>query len=395
MRDAILVINSGSSSIKFAVYRKSETHALTRKLRGQLKDIGARSLFSASVDDDDAQQDQPTQTTLRITNHAEALHYILDWLGTKVSDLNLLAVGHRVVHGGRRFTQATRVDATVIEELKALIPLAPLHQPHAVHAIEALMAQQAQLPQVACFDTAFHASMPWQEQYFAIPREYEQEGIRRYGFHGLSYEYVASVLPEYLGERANGKVIIAHLGHGVSMCALNQCKSMATTMSFTPLDGLPMGKRSGAIDPAIVLYLLARGMAAEDVSDLLHHRSGLLGLSGISDDMQTLLDSTQPEAAEAVDYFCYRVSREIGSLAAALAGLDVLVFTGGIGEHAALVRRQICEAAGWLGVAIDIEANQASVRDITASHSKVAVFVIPTDEEFMIAQHTLTTIRSS
>jgi len=394
VRDAILVINSGSSSIKFAVYRKSETHTLTRKLRGQLKDIGTRSLFSVSVDAA-AQQEQPTQTTLSITNHAEALHYILDWLETRVSDLYLLAVGHRVVHGGRRFTQATRVDATVIEELKALIPLAPLHQPHAVHAIEALMAQQAQLPQVACFDTAFHASMPWQEQCFAIPRDYEQEGVRRYGFHGLSYEYVASVLPEYLGERANGKVIVAHLGHGVSMCALSQRKSMATTMSFTPLDGLPMGKRSGAIDPAVVLYLLARGMAAEDVSDLLHHRSGLLGLSGISDDMQTLLDSTRPQAAEAVDYFCYRVSREIGSLAAVLAGLDVLVFTGGIGEHAALVRRQICEAASWLGVAIDIEANQASARDITASHSKIAVFVIPTDEEFMIAQHTLTTIRSS
>lgn len=341
------------------------------------------------------QREQVSQTALSVTNHAQGLQYILDWVSANVRDLNLLAVGHRVVHGGNRHVRATRVDAPILQELKALIPLAPLHQPHALHAIEALMARQAQLPQVACFDTAFHAGMPRWEQRFALPQACEHQGIRRYGFHGLSYDYIASVLPEYLGERSNGKVIVAHLGHGVSMCALIQRRSIATTMSFTPLDGLPMGTRCGALDPAIVLYLLARGMQAEEIADLLHHQSGLLGLSGISDDMQTLLTSTRPEAAEAVAYFCYRITRELGSLAAALSGLDVLVFTGGIGEHAAAVRQQICDAAAWLGVAIDADANRDDVPDITAGHSKVSVLVIPTDEELMIARQTLTAIRSS
>ena len=393
MRDAILVINTGSSSIKFAVYDRHAANELTRVSRGHLSEIGGQAAFSATIADTD-QENQVKQAGLAIANHAQALQYILEWLTANTRELNLLAVGHRVVHGGSRFTRPTRVDAAVIAELKALIPLAPLHQPHALHSIEVLMAQRPQLPQVACFDTAFHASMPWQEQCFALPRDYEQQGIRRYGFHGLSYEYIASVLPGYLGDRADGKVVIAHLGHGVSMCALKNRQSMATTMSFTPLDGLPMGKRSGAIDPAIVLYLLARGMSTDEVSDLLHHRSGLLGLSGISDDMQTLLASSQPEAAEAVAYFCYRVSRELGSLAAALAGLDALIFTGGIGEHAVEVRKRICDDAAWLGVAIDAAANRDNALDISANDSQVAVWVIPTDEEHVIAQHTLTMIHN-
>jgi len=394
MHDAILVINTGSSSIKFAVYDISATEGLTCHLRGQVQGIGVQAAFTVS-EMETAQSAAMTPVALTVTNHAQALQHILTWLGRHRRERNLIGVGHRVVHGGQRFTQATRIDADVITELKALIPLAPLHQPHALEAIEAMLEQQSQLPQVACFDTAFHASMPRHEQHFALPSEYEKQGIRRYGFHGLSYEYIASVLPDYLRERANGKVVIAHLGHGVSMSALRNLRSIATTMSFTPLDGLPMGKRSGAIDPAIVLYLLSRGMTTDEISDLLHHRSGLLGMSGISDDMQVLLSSPRAEAVEAVDYFCYRVVRELGSLTAVLGGLDALVFTGGIGEHARKVRQQVCNAAAWLGIALDTAANQANARQISLQESSVVVLAIPTDEEQMIARHTLTMIRGS
>ena len=387
MNDAILVINTGSSSIKFAVFLKAQASEMFRCVHGSVKDIGAQTLFSAATVAS-GQQEHVTQESLAAANHAQALQHILAWLASKISKLHLLAVGHRVVHGGTGFTQAVRVDAQVLEDLKALIPLAPLHQPHALHAIGALLAQQPQLPQVACFDTAFHANMPRHEQRFALPGTLETQGIRRYGFHGLSYEYINSVLPGYLGDKANGKVVIAHLGHGVSMCALKLQRSVATTMSFTPLDGLPMGTRCGAIDPAIVLYLLERGMSGQAISNLLHHQSGLLGLSGISDDMQTLLSSSQPAAAEAVEYFCYRISRELGSLAAALGGLDALVFTGGIGERATSVRARICDAAAWLGLCIDESANQANALDISARNSKVAVWVIPTDEEQTIARQT-------
>jgi acetate kinase len=394
MNDATLVINTGSSSIKFAVFLNTKASALFRCVSGSIQGIGDQAAFSVTSVKP-GPQEQVSKTTLSAADHAQALQYILDWLASKTSDLNLLAAGHRVVHGGTRFTQAVRVDAQVLNELKALIPLAPLHQPHALHAIEALSAQQPQLPQVACFDTAFHANMPRHEQRFALPGSLEQQGIRRYGFHGLSYEYISSMLPGYLGDKADGNVVIAHLGHGVSMCALKHRRSVATTMSFTPLDGLPMGTRSGAIDPAIVLYLLERGMNGTEISNLLHHQSGLLGLSGISDDMQTLLSSSQAAAAEAVEYFCYRISRELGSLAAALGGLDALVFTGGIGERATTVRARICDTAAWLGVSIDESANQANALDISASNSKVAVWVIPTDEEQTIARETLTMISST
>ena len=391
MNDAILVINTGSSSIKFAVYINTKASALIRYVSGVVKGIGAQAAFSATLPAA-GKQAPVTQVEITAADHAQALQHIQDWLAANTGDVKLLAVGHRVVHGGTHFTQAVHIDQTVLTELRALIPLAPLHQPHALHAIEALMAQHAHLPQVACFDTAFHADMPRHEQHFALPRALEQQGVRRYGFHGLSYAYIASVLPTYLGETANGKVVIAHLGHGVSMCALKDRHSIATTMSFTPLDGLPMGTRSGAIDPAVVLYLLERGMSAAEIAKLLHHQSGLLGLSGISDDMQTLLVSSQMEAAEAVEYFCYRINRELGSLAAALAGLDALVFTGGIGEHAAAVRARICDAAAWLGVRIDASANQVNAIDISAHDSSVSICVIPTDEEDIIARQTLTTI---
>jgi acetate kinase len=386
MNDALLVINAGSSSIKFAVFVPGAGEAPHRRLGGVVDGIGADAHFS--VDAEEIGEATAVRESLPVVNHAQALEQVLDWLQQAVSDLNFVAVGHRVVHGGDAYSRAVRVDGKVLAQLQDLVRLAPLHQPHALQAIECLMAQRPQLPQVACFDTAFHASMPMCEQRFALPRSLLQEGIRRYGFHGLSYEYIASVMPAHLGDAAAGRVVIAHLGHGVSMCAVKAGQSIATTMSFTPLDGLPMGTRSGAIDPAIVLHLLARGMSGAEISDLLHHQSGLLGLSGISDDMRMLLASPDPHASEAVDFFCYRVSRELGSLAAALGGLDALIFTGGIGEHASVVREKICNLSAWLGLEIDAQANWKNALRISVDASKVSVWVIPTDEEQVIARHT-------
>ncbi len=391
MTDAILAINAGSSSIKFALFAQGTAlHNLRKLYSGHVDSIGAQARFRLT--DASATDENTLEQAVTANNHAQALQIILDWLDEQTDILRLVAIGHRVVHGGLTYSQAVRIDETVIDRLKDLIELVPLHQPHALQAIDVLIAQRPHIPQVACFDTAFHTSMPPWEQLFALPRSLAQQGIRRYGFHGLSYEYITSILPAHLGEVANGKVVIAHLGHGVSMCAVNNRQSIATTMSFTPLDGLPMGKRSGAIDPAVVLYLLERGMTTDEISDLLNHQSGLLGLSGISDDMRTLLASADPDAAEAVDYFCYHISRELGSLTAALGGLDVLVFTGGIGEHAAPVRARIGAAAAWLGLEIDPQANQANALHISSVNSKVSVWVIPTEEELMIARHTATLI---
>jgi len=391
MIDAILAINAGSSSIKFALFAQATALRDLRKLySGHVDSIGAQARFRLT--DATATDENTLEQAVTADNHAEALQIILDWLDEKTDTLRIVAIGHRVVHGGLTYSQAVRIDETVIDRLKDLIELVPLHQPHALQAIDVLIAQRPYIPQVACFDTAFHTNMPPWEQLFALPRSLAQQGIRRYGFHGLSYEYITSILPAHLGEVANGKVVIAHLGHGVSMCAVKNRQSIATTMSFTPLDGLPMGKRSGAIDPAIVLYLLERGMTTDEITELLNHQSGLLGLSGISDDMRTLLASSEPDAAEAVDYFCYRISRELGSLTAALGGLDVLVFTGGIGEHAAPVRARIGEAAAWLGLEINPQTNQANALHISSANSKVSVWVIPTEEELMIARHTATLI---
>ena len=388
MNDAILAINAGSSSIKFALFAQDNALNDLRELySGYVDGIGAQTRFSVTQAGR-ATNENTTAQAVTAVNHTQALQIILDWLDKEVAGLSIVAVGHRVVHGGSTYSHAVRIDEKVLQQLKALIDLAPLHQPHALQALDVFIAQRPHIPHIACFDTAFHTTMPPWEQYFALPRSFVKQGIRRYGFHGLSYEYISSVLPLHLGKAANGNVIIAHLGHGVSMCAVKHKQSIATTMSFTPLDGLPMGTRSGAIDPAIVLHLLQHGMTGDDISDLLHHQSGLLGLSGISDDMRTLLASADPQAAEAVDYFCYRINRELGSLTAALGGLDAVVFTGGIGEHAASVRAKICEAAAWLGLDIDPQANQANALHISTTGSKVSVWVIPTDEALMIARHT-------
>jgi acetate kinase len=394
MSDAILVVNAGSSSMKFALFAQGATQSEQRRLFGGSVDgIGAKVRFTVPLTEaGQAGSDQKQSYSVAAENHEQALQIILEWLEQNSSTLKIIAAGHRVVHGGKRFSQAVRLDANVLDQLQALVELAPLHQPHALQAIKALMTQHPQLPQVACFDTAFHTTMPMREQRFALPQSLAEQGIRRYGFHGLSYAYISSVLPDYLADVANGRVVVAHLGHGVSLCALRDRQSLATTMSFTPLDGLPMGTRSGAIDPAIVLYLLQRGMTADAISDLLHHQSGLLGLSGISADMRELLSSDEPAAADAVDFFCYRISRELGSLAAALGGLDAMVFTGGIGEHAAPVRASICQMSTWLGLDIDVEANGKNALRISTDHSKVSVWVIPTDEEQVIARGTAETL---
>jgi acetate kinase len=282
----------------------------------------------------------------------------------------------------------TRVDATLVAELETLIPIAPLHLPHNLAAIRAVLARAPELPQVACFDTAMHRTFPRVEQMFALPKEIEDAGVRRYGLHGLSYEYIASVLPDYDPRAARGKTVVLHLGSGASMCALDGGRSIASTMSFTGLDGLPMGTRSGALDPGVMLYLMDRGMDARAIETLVYKKSGLLGVSGVSNDMRDLLASSEPRAALAVDLFVYRIGRELGSLAAALGGLDAIVFTAGIGEHTPSVRERVCRQAAWLGVELDTGANAAGGPRISTAGSRTSAWVIPTNEELMIARHT-------
>ena len=323
------------------------------------------------------------------------LSVLLAWIARQADDLRIVALGHRVVHGGERFAAPVVVDGAILAHLDHLAPLAPLHQRHNLAAIRAVTSVALSVPQVACFDTAFHRTQPPVAQLYALPRELSATGIKRYGFHGLSYEYIASVLPGIVGDRARGRVVVAHLGNGGSMCAMRDGKSVATTMGSTALDGLPMGTRSGAIDPGVILDpLTERGMSVDEVSEVLYHRSGLFGVSGISHDMRKLLTNDSPQAAEAIALFVYRIARELGSLAAALGGLDVLVFTAGIGEHAAPVRARVCENAGWLGVRLDHEANLGGGPRISTDDSPLSVWVIPTNEEWMIAQHTLACIHA-
>jgi len=293
-----------------------------------------------------------------------------------------------VVHGGADYRHPVRVDDGVLAALERLVPLSPLHQPHNLAGIRALARLRPGVPQVACFDTAFHHTLPPLARNFALPREMSAQGIRRYGFHGLSYEYVASVLPDHLGSAAEGRVVVAHLGHGASLCALRQRRSVETSMSFTPLDGIPMGSRCGALDPGVLLYLMReQGMRPDQLDDLLHHRCGLLGVSGISGDVRTLLASDDPRAAEALELFAYRTAQAIAAHAAALEGLDALVFTAGVGEHAAPVRAAICRRLAWLGLALDETANRGHAARISSADSRVSAWVVPTNEEYMIARH--------
>jgi acetate kinase len=388
MPDAILTINAGSSSIKFALFADGQAIPAQPEVVGQIDGINTRPHLKAK----DASGKVLDDCDLPITGsgqHRAALAFLVDWLNRHDDGRRIIGVGHRVVHGAEKFSRPMLLDAATVEALRGFIPLAPLHQPHNIAGIEAMTAALPGVPQVACFDTAFHRSQPEIAQRFALPRAITDKGVRRYGFHGLSYEYIADVLPQHMGDKANGRVVVAHLGNGASMCAIKERKSVATTMGFTALDGLMMGTRAGNLDPGVLLYLMDyQGMDAKALEKLLYKESGLLGVSGISQDMRELLASDRPEAREAVDLFCYRIVREIGSLAAALGGLDALVFTGGIGEHAAEVRSRVCGALGWLGVRIDESANSAHKWRIATTDFSVDVLVLPTNEEWMIARHT-------
>lgn len=391
MTDAILTINAGSSSIKFALFERGEPLQPQAALRGELDGIGAQPRLQAK----DAQGAVLAELTFAELaglpadeQHRRSLDFLVRWLGEHDAGWRIGAVGHRVVHGAERYAAPVVLAPADIDALAGFVPLAPLHQPYNVAGIRALAALLPDVPQVACFDTAFHMTQPAVARRFALPRRLSEAGIMRYGFHGLSYEYIARVLPQHLGARAEGRVVVAHLGNGASMCALRERKSVATTMGFTALDGLMMGTRCGAIDPGVLLHLMEfHRLDAAGLTKLLYKESGLLGVSGFSQDMRALLASPAPEAAEAVELFCYRAARELGSLAAALGGLDTLVFTAGIGEHAAPVRERVCRQAAWLGVRLDEAANARHARWITTADSAVDVLVLPTNEEWMIAQH--------
>ncbi|PWV61864.1 acetate/propionate family kinase [Plasticicumulans acidivorans] len=388
MSSGILVLNAGSSSIKFAIYGE-QGDTLNEVAHGLIEDIGGAKPHFVAKARDGQKLGELHPAAEPLYDHARALTDLLAWLDEHPELPKLRAVGHRVVHGGTLYSAPVLLDHAIVDHLDNLIPLAPLHQPHNVAGIKAVYAIDPNMPQVACFDTAFHRSQPEVARLFAIPQKYRDEGVQRYGFHGMSYEFVASRLPDLIGERGHGKIVIAHLGNGASMCAIDQGKSVASTMGFTAVDGLPMGTRTGNIDPGVLLYMIGQhGMGLKQLTDLLYKQSGLLGLSGISNDMRTLLSSSEPAAQITVEYFCYRIVRELGSMAAALGGLDALVFTGGIGEHAAPVRARVCELAAWYGIALDPAANEAGATVITTADSRIPALVVPTDEEGIIARHT-------
>jgi acetate kinase len=387
MSDALLVLNAGSSSVKFSLF---EAHARPEPkglvCDGEFDGIGHRVHFVAR---DNSGKSLADRYLTEGATHEDALATLLDWVESQFPNHRLVAAGHRVVHGGSLFTSPVRIDSSVIDQLQGLVPLAPLHQPHNLAAIAAIAKLHPDLPQVACFDTAFHHTQPEIAAAFALPHALTAQGVRRYGFHGISYEYIAGVLPDVAGPVADGRVVVAHLGSGASLCAMHRRRSVATTMGFTPLDGLMMGTRSGNLDPGVIFYLIQeKGMTPQAVSDLLYHSSGLLGVSGISDDMRTLLASDDPLAASAIALFVYRFGQELGSLAASLGGLDALVFTAGIGEHAPEIRRRACQQACWLGIELDDAANAGGATRISTPASKVSAWVIPTNEDLMIARHT-------
>jgi acetate kinase len=394
MAEAILVLNAGSSSIKFSVFALGEGDRLRLDAKGQVEGIGTRPRFVAR-DAAGAELRAESFALEGPEGHGQALRRLGHWLRERLADDRVLAVGHRVVHGGVDHARPVAIDDAVMARLERLVPLAPLHQPHNLAAIRAMQAQMPELLQVACFDTAFHRSHPELADWFALPRRLYDEGIRRYGFHGLSYEYIAHALAEVAPEIAGGRVVVAHLGSGASMCALEGGRSMDSTMGFTALDGLPMGTRCGALDPGVVLHLIrAHGMDADAIERLLYHDCGLEGVSGISNDMRDLLASEDPRAAQAIDLFVWRIARELGALAAVLGGLDGLVFTAGIGERSPAIRARVCARAAWLGIELDEEANRRGGPRLSAAGSKVSAWAIPTNEELMIARHTLAVLQS-
>lgn len=394
MREAVLSINAGSSSIKFALFGLGSNDAVEPISAGKIEGIGSSPRFVA--------RDAAGHVLAELRwedpslGHEGLLDELLGWIDTLASACRLVGIGHRVVHGGMEFAAPALLTKQVMDALAMLAPLAPLHQPHNLAAIVAVSTARTSVPQVACFDTAFHHTQPPVATRFAIPEKYFQEGIARYGFHGLSYEYVAHTLRQLNPATAAGRVIAAHLGNGASLCAMTGGRSIDTTMGFTALDGLMMGTRSGSIDPGVILYLQQqKGMTPDEVQHLLYEQSGLLGVSGVSGDMRELLASSEEPARRAVELFVYRVAREAGALASSLGGLDGLVFTAGIGENSPVVRALVCERLAWLGVEIDAGANEKGAPTISTAASRVIVRVIPTDEERMIAMHTVGIVRKN
>ncbi|MGH9867412.1 MAG: acetate/propionate family kinase [Candidatus Polarisedimenticolia bacterium] len=388
MNDYALVLNAGSSSLKFCVYCRPAGEGWRLEAKGQIEGIGTSPRLSAR-DGAGASLDDQTLDAGSVRDGRGAIEALTAWLRSRWGGSRVLAVGHRVVHGGSRYARPVIVTPEVMKDLRTLEPLAPLHQPYNLAAIEAVFERLPDAPQVACFDTAFHRGQPAVAELIPLPEELRAAGVQRYGFHGLSYEYIASVLPEMAPEIAQGRVIVAHLGSGASLCALKGGRSIDSSLGFTALDGLCMGTRPGSLDPGVVLYLFqSLGLSAKEVEALLYKKSGLLGISGISNDMRDLLKSDDPRARLAVEYFVYRAAKEIGALTAVLGGIDALVFTAGVGENSAEIRGRICRSSAWLGIELDPEANEKGAPRITTARSSVPVWVIPTNEELMIARHT-------
>jgi len=386
MSDHILVLNAGSSSVKFAVYGRAK-NGWADEARGQIEGIGTNPRFSAK----DAAGKKLVDENLgaEVRDARSALGGLAAWLRKHFPNAKLVGVGHRVVHGGARHAAPALVTDEVLADLRALIPLAPLHQPHNLAAIDVLRERQPDVPQVACFDTSFHRGQSAVAELVPLPKRIRDQGVQRYGFHGLSYEYIASTLPQAAPEVADGRVIVAHLGSGASLCALKKRKSVECSFGFTALDGLCMGTRPGALDPGVVLHLFQTlKMSAKEVEAMLYKESGLIGISGVSNDMRELQASKEPAARLAIDYFVYEAAKQIGALAAVLGGVDALVFTAGIGERSVEIRKRICAASAWLGVKLDGRANAKGGPRISAPRSRVSVWVIPTNEELMIARHT-------
>lgn len=392
MTKAVLALNAGSSSIKFALYETAGAGDLRRVVKGSVDDTGEAPALSLSDRDEPLRIDPGASGERRLEQLFAAL---FDAVEERLGGRELVAVGHRIVHGGMVFSEPAVIDDAVLSALEGLTPLAPLHQPRGLEPVHEMRAMRPELLQVACFDTAFHHHLEPPVSRYAIPRRFEAEGVRKYGFHGLSYEFVAGRLAEVAPELCSSRVVVAHLGNGASLCAMRDGRSVDTTMGFSALDGLVMGTRSGAIDPGVLLYLQSvHGLDAGELEDLLYHRSGLLGVSGISGDVRTLSHCGDPRAKEALDLFAFRASRETAAMANSLEGLDALVFTGGIGEHSPLMRAAICARLAWLGVEIDGDANARGEVCVSASNSRVRVLVVPTDEEQVIARHTLRRIEA-
>jgi acetate kinase len=388
MSELILTLNAGSSSVKFALFETGDNE-LALVAKGQVEGIGTAPHFVAKDTAGSLLAESYWEPVGGGEGHTVAFRQIWHWLRNATEGRRLLAVGHRVVHGGEQYAQPVIIDEQVLAELTRLIPLVPLHQPHNLASIRAVGKSRPELPQVACFDTAFHRQRPAVSNRFALPYDLYEKGVRRYGFHGISYEYIVSRLQKIAPDLSRRRVVVAHLGSGCSMCAIHRGRSVETTMSFSALDGLPMGTRCGTLDPGVLLFLMRQdGLGVEALEDLLYKRSGLVGISGVSNDMRALEESEDPRAQEAIDYFLYRIGQSLGALTASLGGLDALIFTAGIGENDARVRERVCQDAAWLGIEIDAEANERRELKISVGDSEPSVWVIPTDEERMIAMHT-------